>query len=160
MGDGHHDSPDYWRNLFGSFYSYGSRGGRGFWGLYIALCLKKVKPLKQLKEALLGNRENHGYAFCHLWWEFSIFVRFLGLTGLPGEVAKIVGAFETHRLFSLLAILILYLILGCFMDGIGMMMLTLPIVFPAIIALGFDPIWFGIILVKMVEVCLITPRLG
>ena len=47
-----------------------------------------------------------------------------------------------------------------FLDAIGMMMLTLPIVFPAVVALGYNPIWFGIILVKMCEICLITPPVG
>ncbi|HBA33261.1 MAG TPA: C4-dicarboxylate ABC transporter permease, partial [Gammaproteobacteria bacterium] len=60
----------------------------------------------------------------------------------------------------LIMILLAYVILGMFMDAIGMMLLTLPVVYPAVIALGFDPIWFGIILVKMVEMCLITPPIG
>ena len=47
-----------------------------------------------------------------------------------------------------------------FMDAIGMLLLTLPVVFPAVIGLGYDPIWFGIIVVKMVEICLITPPIG
>jgi len=50
--------------------------------------------------------------------------------------------------------------LGMFLDAIGMMMLTLPIIFPAVMALGYDPIWFGIIIVKMCEICLITPPVG
>jgi TRAP-type C4-dicarboxylate transport system permease large subunit len=59
-----------------------------------------------------------------------------------------------------LCILGVYIILGMFMDGIGMLLLTLPVVYPAILALGFDPIWFGIILVKMIEVGLVTPPIG
>jgi len=51
-------------------------------------------------------------------------------------------------------------ILGMFMDAIGMLLLTLPVVYPAVIALGYDPIWFGIIVVKMAELCLITPPIG
>ncbi|MGB7204728.1 MAG: TRAP transporter large permease subunit, partial [Anderseniella sp.] len=47
-----------------------------------------------------------------------------------------------------------------FMDAIGMLILTLPVVYPAVIALGYDPIWFGIIVVKMAEICLITPPIG
>jgi TRAP-type C4-dicarboxylate transport system permease large subunit len=47
-----------------------------------------------------------------------------------------------------------------FLDAIGMLMLTLPIVFPAVVGLGYNPIWFGIILVKMCEICLITPPVG
>jgi len=51
-------------------------------------------------------------------------------------------------------------VLGMFMDAIGMLVLTLPVVFPAVVALGYDPIWFGIVVVKMAEICLITPPIG
>ena len=57
-------------------------------------------------------------------------------------------------------ILLGYAVLGMFMDAIGMLLLTLPVVYPAVMALGYDPIWFGIIVVKMCEVCLITPPIG
>ena len=60
----------------------------------------------------------------------------------------------------MICILLAYAILGMFMDAIGMLLLTLPVVYPAVIALGFDSIWFGIIVVKMAEVCLITPPIG
>lgn len=60
----------------------------------------------------------------------------------------------------MLGILLIYLVLGMFMDAIGMMMLTLPFVYPTIITLGYDPIWFGIVLVKMVEIGLMTPPIG
>ena len=63
-------------------------------------------------------------------------------------------------LVILIFILLAYVVLGMFMDAIGMLLLTLPVVFPAVMALGYDPIWFGIILVKMVEICLITPPIG
>jgi len=53
-----------------------------------------------------------------------------------------------------------YAVLGMFMDAIGMLLLTLPVTFPAVMALGYDPIWFGIIVVKMAELCLITPPIG
>ena len=64
------------------------------------------------------------------------------------------------RLAILLLILLVYIVLGMFMDGIGMLLLTLPVVHPAIMALGYDPIWFGIIVVKMVEIGLVTPPIG
>ena len=59
-----------------------------------------------------------------------------------------------------IAILAIYFVLGMFLDGIGMLMLTLPVVYPAIVKLGYDPIWFGIIIVKLVEICLVTPPVG
>ena len=60
----------------------------------------------------------------------------------------------------LICILLGYAVLGMFMDAIGMLLLTLPVVYPAVIALGYDSIWFGIIVGKMAEVCLITPPIG
>ena len=60
----------------------------------------------------------------------------------------------------MICILLGYAVLGMFMDAIGMLLLTLPVVYPAVIALGYDPIWFGIIVVKMAEICLITPPIG
>jgi TRAP-type C4-dicarboxylate transport system permease large subunit len=57
-------------------------------------------------------------------------------------------------------IVLLYLILGMFLDGLGMMLLTLPFVFPIIQALGFNPIWFGIIMTIMIEIGLLTPPVG
>ena len=57
-------------------------------------------------------------------------------------------------------ILLIYVILGCFLDSLSMMLITLPIVFPLVLALGYDPIWFGVLVVSVVEIGLITPPLG
>jgi len=89
-----------------------------------------------------------------------IFVRFLALSGLPDRMSEIVLMLPLPPLLILMLILMIYVFLGMFLDAIGMMMLTLPLIFPAVVALGFDPIWFGIILVKMCEICLITPPVG
>ncbi len=60
----------------------------------------------------------------------------------------------------IVVLLVFYLLLGCFMDSLSMMLLTVPFVFPVIIELGFDPVWFGIVLVTIIEVGLITPPIG
>ena len=59
-----------------------------------------------------------------------------------------------------ISVIAAYLILGCFLDAIGLLLLTVPFIFPAIVALGFSPIWFGVIVVKMVEIGLLTPPVG
>jgi TRAP-type C4-dicarboxylate transport system permease large subunit len=89
-----------------------------------------------------------------------IFVRFLALTGFPAAFVNAVINLPVHRFVVLLGILAMYVVLGMFLEIIGMMMLTLPLIFPAVVALGFNPVWFGIILVKMCEICLITPPVG
>jgi TRAP-type C4-dicarboxylate transport system permease large subunit len=60
----------------------------------------------------------------------------------------------------LVVILVIYIILGCFLDSLSMMLITLPIFFPLIVKLGYDPIWFGILVTSVVEIGLITPPVG
>jgi len=93
-------------------------------------------------------------------WCVLVFVRFLGFTGLPGMLADWIGNLDVPRLVILLAILATYMILGMFLDGLGMLLLTMPVVYPVIISLGYDPIWFGILVVKMIEIGLVTPPIG
>lgn len=95
-----------------------------------------------------------------LVWGVLIFVRFMGFAELPSIFAEWVVALPLPPVVTMICILMFYVILGMFMDAIGMLLLTLPVVYPAVIGLGYDPIWFGIIVVKMCEVCLITPPIG
>ena len=89
-----------------------------------------------------------------------IFVRFLAFSGLPGALVDTVVDLDVNRYVVLIGILAMYLVLGMFLDGIGMLLLTIPIVLPAVTALGFDPIFFGVLVVRMVEIGLITPPVG
>ena len=95
-----------------------------------------------------------------LIWGVLIFVRFLGFSGLPEAFTTWIVGLDVPPMVIMICILLAYAVLGMFMDAIGMLLLTLPVVYPAVIALGFDSIWFGIIVVKMAEVCLITPPIG
>lgn len=85
---------------------------------------------------------------------------FLAVTRLPNELATFVTALEVNHYVIIAAIFFMYLILGTFMEGLSMMLVTIPIVYPMIIALGFDPIWFGIMIVIVFEMGLITPPVG
>jgi TRAP-type C4-dicarboxylate transport system permease large subunit len=95
-----------------------------------------------------------------LIWGILVFVRFLGFAGLPEMFTQWIVSLPLPPTMIIIMILFGYFILGMFMDAIGMMLLTLPVVFPAVMALGYDPIWFGIVVVKMAEVCLVTPPIG
>jgi tripartite ATP-independent transporter DctM subunit len=93
-------------------------------------------------------------------WGVLIFARFLSYSGVVEAASTWIVELPLPPLVILLLILSVYLILGMFMDGMGMLLLTLPVVYPAVVKLGYDPIWFGIILVKMVEIGLVTPPVG
>ncbi|MBT4168172.1 MAG: TRAP transporter large permease, partial [Rhodospirillaceae bacterium] len=89
-----------------------------------------------------------------------IFVHFLGFTGMPAAVSESILSIDAHPTVVLIAILAMYLVLGMFLDGIGMLLLTVPIILPTIKELGIDPIVFGVLVVRMVEIGLITPPVG
>ena len=80
--------------------------------------------------------------------------------GIPGAVAEFVSSLGLSSFMLIVALIVFYLILGCFLDGFSMIVMTLPIVMPIVKAAGFDPIWFGVFLVLVVEMAQITPPVG
>lgn len=89
-----------------------------------------------------------------------MFNYFIETTTLPHILVQWVGDLGWNRYAVLVMLIVFFVILGCFMDALSMILLTLPFVYPLIISLGFDPIWFGILMVSVVEVGLITPPVG
>ena len=134
-------------------------GGAGAMGVFIIGLVARRLDMKKFWQALLDTGKATVMIFAIIVG-ILIFVRFLALTGMPAAFSEAVVAMHVPRIFILLGILGLFVFLGMFLDLIGMMLLALPIVFPPIVALGYDPIWFGIIVVKMGEICLITPPVG
>ncbi|MEZ5657380.1 MAG: TRAP transporter large permease [Burkholderiaceae bacterium] len=85
---------------------------------------------------------------------------FLATTQVPAAISEYLNALDLPRHAILALVLLMYLVLGCFLDVLAMIVLTVPIVFPALMALGFDPIWFGVVIVLIMEMALITPPVG
>lgn len=90
----------------------------------------------------------------------TIFGHFMAITRLPFELAGWVSALPLPRSAIMMVIILIYLFGGCFMDALAMVMLTIPIFFPVSQALGFDPIWFGVVIVLITEMGVITPPVG
>ena len=153
-----------------------TEGGALGAALILVIALAKGMRWKDLRSALLETAKLSAMIFAIIWGVL-IYVRFLGFANLPSAFADWIGGLDQSPYMTLVLILLAYAVLGMFMDAIGMLLLTLPIVFPAIIALNggvgatadTSPfglsnaeigIWFGIIVVKMAEFCLITPPIG
>ena len=144
--------------------------------LIFVIALYKGMSWDALKDALIETAKLSVMIFAIIWGVL-IYVRFLGFADLPGAFEDWITALEQSPMLTLILILLAYAVLGMFMDAIGMLILTLPVVYPAVLALnggemvtaadsafgvsgaGFA-IWFGIIVVKMAELCLITPPIG
>ena len=89
-----------------------------------------------------------------------IFIQFMALTRLPVVFGEWILALHIHKSIIIMGVILMYLIMGCFLDALGLILLTVPFISPAIFALGYSPIWFGVLVVKLVEIGLLTPPVG
>lgn len=165
--------------IMGSIYTgWATPTEAGALGAFVILVLAIARGTKMnaIKGSLMESAKLTVMIFS-LIWGVLIFVRFLGFSGLPGAFTEWIVSLPTNPMIILLCILLGYAVLGMFMDAIGMLLLTLPVVYPAVMALNggpyvsaadsafgvsgeMAPVWFGIIAVKMAEICLITPPIG
>ena len=90
----------------------------------------------------------------------SIFANFVNFTSLPQDLQSFVSQFNIHPMMVVIVICIIYVILGTAMEELSMILLTVPIFFPLIVHLGLDPIWFGVLIVCVVEIGMISPPVG
>lgn len=165
--------------IFGSLYfGIATPTEAGALGAFVVLLTAFYKGMrtKELGQALHETAKLTVMIFT-LIWGVLVYVRFLGFAGLPDAFKEFIVALDQPPMVTLILILCAYAVLGMFIDAIGMLILTLPVVYPAVIALNGGEavtaadsafgmsgeaaaIWFGILVVKMAELCLITPPIG
>jgi TRAP-type C4-dicarboxylate transport system permease large subunit len=115
--------------------------------------------LRTALDALLETVRTSGLIFLILIGA-TLFSQFIAISRIPADLAEFLIGLNLPKIAVLALILATYIILGMFMEGFAMMVLTLPVVFPIITALGYDPIWFGVIMVIVLEMGLIDPPVG
>ncbi len=133
--------------------------GIGAFGAFAFGLFRRRLTLQRFTESLLATMKITGMIFLIIIGTM-IFGYFLALTNVPANISTFVGNLEVSRIYILLGILVLYAILGCLMDIVAMVLLTMPFIFPIVTALRYDPIWFGVVMVVMMEMGLITPPVG
>lgn len=134
-------------------------GGIGAFGAFIFALATRRLDWKSFRDSLTDSAKTTGMIFTILVGAMFL-ICLLAVSEVPYKLASIIGGLPVSRYMIMTAIIIVYIFLGCIMDTIGMILLTVPIFFPVIVALGFDPIWFGVIIVMMAEIALITPPVG
>ena len=145
--------------LYGGLFTPTEAGGVGACGAFlISVARGKLKPAGVLA-ALLQATRTAAAVFTVLIGAL-LFGYFLTVTETPQKLTEFLTGLGLGRYGVLALIMLMYLVLGCLMDAMAMIILTVPIVFPVVTALGFDPIWFGIIIVMTVELGLIHPPVG
>ena len=145
--------------LYGGFFTPTEAGGVGASGAFILGLLRRKLNRANIREALLSATRTAAAVFTVLIGAL-LFGYFLTITQSPQKLTEFLTGLGVGRYGVLALIMVMYLVLGCLMDAMAMIILTVPIIFPVVTALGFDPIWFGIIIVMTVELGLIHPPVG
>lgn len=145
--------------IYGGLFTPTEAGAVGATLLFLSVVLKRKLTWKKLISALQEALRT-SVMVLFLVAGASIFTYFLALSTIPMQAAAWVTSLDVAPIVILFAIILVYLFLGCFLDAISMMVLTMPVVFPVMTALHYDPIWFGVVAVLMMQAGLITPPLG
>jgi C4-dicarboxylate transporter DctM subunit len=145
--------------LYGGFFTPTEAGGVGACGAFLLGVFRGKLDRAGIREALLSATRTAAAVFTVLIGAL-LFGYFLTITQTPQKLTEFLTSLGIGRYGVLALIMLMYLVLGCLMDAMAMIILTVPIIFPVIVQLGFDPIWFGIIIVMTVELGLIHPPVG
>jgi C4-dicarboxylate transporter, DctM subunit len=145
--------------LYGGLFTPTEAGGMGAGGAFIIGVARRRLSRADLLASLLQATRTAAAVFTILIGAI-LFGYFLTVTQTPQKVTEFVTSLGFGRYGVLVLIMLMYLVLGCLMDAMAMIILTVPIIFPVITSLGFDPIWFGVIIVMTVELGLIHPPVG
>jgi C4-dicarboxylate transporter, DctM subunit len=145
--------------LYGGLFTPTEAGGMGAGGAFLISIARRRLSRADILESLLQATRTAAAVFTVLIGAI-LFGYFLTVTQTPQNVTAFITGLGLGRYGVLAVIMVMYLALGCLMDAMAMIILTVPIIFPVITSLGFDPVWFGVIIVMTVELGLIHPPVG
>jgi C4-dicarboxylate transporter DctM subunit len=134
-------------------------GGIAAFGSILVTLIRRRLSWQGFKDAIVDTVLNTGMIFMVLIGAL-IMNTFIAMSTIPMELADFVTSFGLPPVFVIVLIIFVYLILGCLIDTMSMILLTIPIFFPVVTGLGFDPIWFGVIIVLVTEMAMVTPPVG
>jgi tripartite ATP-independent transporter DctM subunit len=145
--------------LYGGVFTPTEAGGVGASGAFLLGVLRGRLDKEKIRASLLQATRTAAAVFTVLIGAL-LFGYFLTITQVPQKVTEFLTGLGIGTYGVLALIMLMYLVLGCLMDAMAMIILTVPIIFPVVTQLGFDPVWFGVIIVMTVELGLIHPPVG
>lgn len=145
--------------LYSGFFSATEGAGVGAGGGFLVAALRKRLNWRTVKDVLTDSAKTSAMLFT-IFIGAQIFAAFVNFTSMPGDLRTWVMGLGLSPTGVVVAICLVYIVLGCIMEAMSMILLTVPVFFPLIVAMGVDPVWFGILIVCVVEIGLIHPPLG
>jgi len=145
--------------IYGGLFTATEGAGMGAFGAMVFALWRRALNWKTLYAALLESARTTAMLFMILIGAL-MFADFINISTMPADLKRFVSQFELSPITVVAAICVIYVLLGTAMEELSMVLLTLPVFFPIIVHLGYDPIWFGILIVMVVELGLISPPVG
>ena len=145
--------------IYGGVFTPTEAGAIGAFGAIVITAFSRRLTIKSFLESLLEAGQTTAFVFLLIIGAY-ILMKFLAVSRLPFMLSETVAALPFPRMAIFAGIMLLYVILGMFLDIFSAVIITIPVIFPLILALGFDPIWFGVVLVIVIEMGLVTPPVG
>ncbi len=145
--------------IYGGVFTPTEAAGIGAFGAFVFALTRRVLTWRVFYEVLLESAGTTAMLFAILIGAL-LFANFINVTDFPQRLLAIAAVFSDTPWLVILAILVIYVALGCVFESLSMILLTVPIFFPLVIELGYNPIWFGIVVVVITEISLITPPVG
>jgi len=145
--------------IYSGVFTVTEAGGAGAFTAFLLVLCNRSLSWGNMKIIMLNSVKTTIMIF-FIIVGIMIFTHFLTLTRFPIVMSTFLTELPVNKFIILLLILLFFLFLGMFFDAISMIALTIPVLYPTVVALGFDPIWFGVMCVLMCEVGLITPPVG
>ncbi len=145
--------------IYGGVFSATEAAGIGASGAFLFALMRRELTWRKLYNTLLESAGTTAMLFTVLIGAL-IFANFINVTPFPRAMLAAAGAFADTPWVAIAAIMAIYVLLGCVLESLSMILLTVPIFFPVVKSLGYDPIWFGILVVVVTEISLITPPVG
>jgi len=145
--------------LYVGWFTPTEAAGVGAFGAFLITALKRRLTWKNLGTSLEETTKTTAMVFAIIIGA-SIFGYFLTVSQIPHQLSSWVVDLGVNRYVVMAITILIYIVLGCFMEGLAIMILTIPVLYPMVIGMGFDPIWFGVIITLVMEMSLITPPVG
>lgn len=145
--------------LFAGWFTPTEAGAVGASGAMLIGLARRKLTFQGLMKALTATTANSGMVALIMIGAFLLNY-FVAVTGIPQALIESVEALKVPATVAMLVVTVVYLVLGMFMDSLAMLLLTIPFMFPLVQSLGYDPIWFGVYVVMVMEMAVITPPVG
>lgn len=145
--------------IYGGIFTPTEAGAIGAFGAIIITAISRRLTVKTLMESLLEAAQTSAMVFLMIIGAY-ILMKFLAISKLPMMLSQTVAALPLHPLIIFAGIIGMYIILGMFLDIFSAVIMTIPVIYPLVVSLGFDPLWFGVIVVIVCEMGLVTPPVG